>query len=167
MVFLNINNIDKDKTNKLKKYYSSPARIFMLIYMNGCGPCEATKPEWAKLPNVLNKYKNNEDVVIVDIDKDILPKIQLDGLKEPSGFPTIIHLNNKKSESYEDDSSLGDSEKDRTVDSFVKWIENNVKNKQGGSRKKTRRQNMKQRKTRRNIRTKQGKKYRKNRRTRK
>ena len=92
----------------------------MLIYMNGCGPCNATKPEWSKLENVLHKHKHNEQLVIVDVDKDILPKIKLDNFAEPMGFPTIVHIHKKKQEAYEDTPGF---EKDRTVDSFVKWIQ--------------------------------------------
>lgn len=120
MVFLKINDMDDDKIKKLKKYYSSKANIFMLVYMNGCGPCNATKPEWSKLENVLHKHKNNEQLVIVDVDKDFLPKIQLDNFDEPMGFPTIVHIHQKKQEPYEDAPGF---EKDRTVDSFVQWIQ--------------------------------------------
>jgi vacuolar-type H+-ATPase subunit F/Vma7 len=95
MVFLKVDTQDAEKIKKLKKYYNSNSKIFMLIYMVGCGPCNSTKPEWAKLTNVLSNYSNNEDIVIVDIDKDILQNINLKNFQEPRGFPTIVHLNNK------------------------------------------------------------------------
>jgi len=78
MVFLNINSAsDNEKIKKLQKYYSSPTKIFMLIYMDGCGPCNETKPEWKKLENVLNKYNQKEDIVIVDIEHQILENMKL------------------------------------------------------------------------------------------
>lgn len=141
MVFLKVNEENDDKIKNFKKYYSSPTKIFMLIYMNGCGPCNATKPEWAKLENVLKKYADDESVAIVDMDKDILPKLELKDFKEPVGFPTIVKIHNKKQKSYEDSPHLSDEEKDRTVDSFVKWIEKELKNgeieeKQDGGKRK-------------------------------
>jgi thiol-disulfide isomerase/thioredoxin len=145
MVFLKVNEENDDKIKKFKQYYSSPAKIFMLIYMNGCGPCNATKPEWAKLENVLKKYADDNNVVIVDMDKDLLPKLELKDFKEPVGFPTIVKIHNKKQKSYEDSPHLLDEEKDRSVDSFVKWIEKELKNgemgekQNGGKTRKTRR----------------------------
>ena len=142
MVFLNITDINdtndyKEKMNQLIHYYSNPnTKLFMLIYMNGCGPCNATRPEWSKLKNVLKKYKNDKNIIIVDIDKDILEKVKLPpGFENPSSFPTLVYIHKKQSENYEDANELEESDKNRTVDSFVKWIETKVgKNTQiGGS----------------------------------
>ena len=123
MVFLNIKDYDNEKIIKLKKYYNSNAKIFMLIYMNGCGPCNEIKPEWAKLENVLSDdYKNDDKVIIIDIEKDILEKVNLNDFEEPIGFPTIVYLYNKKREDYENSMVLDDNEKDRKIDSLSKWI---------------------------------------------
>jgi thiol-disulfide isomerase/thioredoxin len=136
MVFIKINDDNKEKLDELKKYYSSKSKIFILIYMNGCGPCNATKPEWNKLENVLSKYKNNKDVVIVDIDKDVLEKNKIKGFIEPIGFPTIVFVKDKNFENYEDDDYLQDNKKDRSLDSFVEWIEHKVsRNEQNGGKK--------------------------------
>ena len=44
-------------------------KIFLLIFMEGCGPCNATRPECKKIENVLkDKYKNNDNIVIADVD---------------------------------------------------------------------------------------------------
>jgi thiol-disulfide isomerase/thioredoxin len=156
MVFLKINEIDDDKIKKLKHYYTSPAKIFMLIYMNGCGPCNETKPEWSKLENVLDNYKTNEDIIIVDIEKDVLNQIKLPEFKEIMAFPTILYIKNKKQENYEDAPNLTDAEKDRKIDSFVKWIKSktsenneNANNKQEGGRKTQFRRKLSNKKTRR------------------
>ena len=50
----------KMKANEVNNYVEKGADVFMLIYMEGCGPCNATRPEWAKLESALqNQYKHN------------------------------------------------------------------------------------------------------------
>jgi hypothetical protein len=76
MVYLEINKknynsgtpslIDK-LNNQLNKKNS---KIFILFYMEGCGPCNATRPEWSKIKNVLsNDILNNNDIAIISIDQ--------------------------------------------------------------------------------------------------
>lgn len=132
MVFI---HIDKKNANKFlgknKNGMSSLERylqkdhVFILIYMEGCGPCNAIRPEWEKLKNVLKNYSNNENIVIMDIDKDIVDKINY--LQKPSSFPTIKYITNKGKniENYEDSNI---DNKDRSIDSLVEWIDSNTKN---------------------------------------
>jgi rRNA maturation RNase YbeY len=54
--------------------------------------------------------------------------LHLKGMKEPTSFPMMIYLHNQKVENYEDASELPDNEKDRKIDSFVKWIETKIDN---------------------------------------
>ena len=111
-------------------------KTFLLIFMEGCGPCNATRPEWNKIRNILeNKYKYNNDLLISDIDQDCLKDIKHLPIS-PSGFPTMVYLNKNKNiqENYENSDI---KEKNRSIDSFVEWIENKVpsSNKVGGKRK--------------------------------
>jgi hypothetical protein len=64
----------------------------------------------------------NENVLVVDIDKNLLDKVKNMG-SEPKGFPTIrfISKNGKIAEDFED-CKLSEEYKNRTIDSFVKWI---------------------------------------------
>lgn len=127
MVFFKIDdsNSDSEKIKEFKKLFESKnVHHFVLVYMDGCGPCNETKPEWHKLENVLNKYANDPTISIVSINKDVLEKMNLSGLPNPSAFPTIVHIKDKKTENYEDAKDL---ETDRTIDSFTKWIEQKVK----------------------------------------
>jgi len=128
MVYLQINkkNYSSGKPNlidKLNKHLThKDDKIFILFYMEGCGPCNATRPEWSKLNNVLsNNFLNRDDIVIVSIDKDLVSKLKNIG-KEPNSFPTIRYITKegKVNENYEDSNI---SKKDRTIDSFVEWIE--------------------------------------------
>jgi thiol-disulfide isomerase/thioredoxin len=127
MVYLEINKKNYESGNpnlidKLNKHLThKDDKIFILYFMEGCGPCNATRPEWSKLKNVLsNNFLNRDDIVIVSIDKDLAGKLKNIG-KEPNSFPTIRFIKNtgKINENYEDSNI---SKKDRTIDSFVEWI---------------------------------------------
>ena len=98
--------------------------VFVLIYMDGCGPCNATRPEWAKMSHTLQKqYAGNNDVAIIDINKNVMPFIK--NLGGVSGFPTMKYITDhgKTIESYEDSSVKS---KYRSVDSFINWIESKL-----------------------------------------
>ena len=79
MVFLHIDTKNYDEKNEtgetpiaiFNKFIKDGKHIFALIYMEGCGPCNATRPEWKKLEGVLKKGSmDDDDFLIVDIDKD-------------------------------------------------------------------------------------------------
>jgi thiol-disulfide isomerase/thioredoxin len=98
--------------------------VFVLIYMDGCGPCNATRPEWAKMSHTLKKqYFSRKDVAIIDINKNVLPLIK--SLGSVNGFPTMKYITNrgKTVENYEDS---GVKKKDRSVDSFINWVEEKI-----------------------------------------
>jgi thiol-disulfide isomerase/thioredoxin len=125
MIFLHIDPTSKN-TKKFNKYVAQGKDIFVLFYLEGCGPCNATRPEWKKIKNVLDmKYKNNNNVVIADVDQALMREIKY-LTNEPKGFPTMLYISGKGSvnENYED-CNIG--RKDRTVDSFIEWIESKVK----------------------------------------
>lgn len=96
-------------------------KTFLLIFMEGCGPCNATRPEWSKLKNVLSPiFLKKNNIVIASIDHELTDK--LTNLKtKPSGFPTMRFITEAGdiSENYEDSNI---EKKDRTIDSFVEWI---------------------------------------------
>ena len=134
MVYLEINKKNYESgspnlINQLNNHLThKDDKIFILYFMEGCMPCNATRPEWSKLDNVLsNEFKNRNDIVIVSIDKDLAGKLKNIG-KEPNSFPTIRFMKNagKINENYEDSDI---SKKDRTIDSFVEWIKNKTKEK--------------------------------------
>ena len=143
MVYLDINKTnhktkDSDLVKELDHYLGNKRnKCFVLFYMEGCGPCAATRPEWAKLENVLSQdILHNDDIVVASIDHELCEK--LENLKsKPPSFPTMRFITNggNEVENYED-SKLDN--KDRSVDSFVEWIKmKSREKKQGGA--KTRR----------------------------
>lgn len=140
MIVLHINSKEElNPSKELRKKYKLPAiskdniiddliknknNVFILIWMEGCGPCNATKPEWFKLESALqNNNHADDDLVIVDINQQMLPGIK--NLGNIEGFPTMKYFSKKgkQVENYED-SSIRD--KDRSIDSFINWIESNI-----------------------------------------
>ena len=112
--------------NEVNKHVESGKDVFMLIYMEGCGPCNATRPEWKKLEGALkHQYRKNNSLVIATIDSKVVSSLKHAG--DIIGFPTIIYLsqNGKKLEPFEA-SSIKD--KQRNVDCFVNWVESHVGN---------------------------------------
>ena len=143
--------------NLFDDYVSQGKDVFVLIYLEGCGPCIATRPEWKKIENVLkDKYKSNDNLVIIDVDQELLKKMTK--LKEqPKGFPTMLYITNKgeTSEEYNED----DEKIFRKIESFEKWIDSKMKKQQGGKR----RRNTKTRKSKKNQKKRTNKKSKKNR----
>jgi hypothetical protein len=92
--------------------------------MEGCGPCNAVRPEWAELDSALgHKYAKNHNLIIVDLNKDYAHLIKK--IKQPTGFPTILYVSNggDKIENFEDAKIAN---KMRSTDSFVNWIGSHV-----------------------------------------
>ena len=120
------NNITTTPIKLLNESLKLGKHIYFLIYMEGCGPCMTTRPEWAKIKNVLeDKYKNKyNNILVVDIDHTLISHVKAP--LNPAGFPTMICVSQKgkQIQQYEDSSV---SKKDRTVDSFVYWIEGSIK----------------------------------------
>ena len=147
-------------TNLFNEYVEKGKHIFVIFYLEGCGPCNATRPEWKKIEHALNnKYKKNKNIVVADVDQELLKEIKY-LTTQPKGFPTIRYISNKgkTSEDYEDCPDVKD--KNRKIDSFVEWIDSKMSKQKGGKRrtkknKKSRKR--KTRKTRKNI-TKRNKK---------
>lgn len=122
MVYLEINQKNASSAiEKANKYLSGDkTHNFILFYMEGCGPCNATRPEWSKLKNVLSdSFLNRPDVMILAINKDFSGNLKDIG-NEPNGFPTMRYITKDVNENYEDSDI---SAKDRTIDSFVEWIQ--------------------------------------------
>jgi hypothetical protein len=51
MHILHINS-EKD-VSKIDQMVKQGKDVFVLVYMEGCGPCNATRPEWAKIESAL------------------------------------------------------------------------------------------------------------------
>ena len=122
MVFLHIHSSnDKSEINQLNTHIEKGKPAFVLIFMEGCGPCNMTRPEWGKLKNVLPK---DENVLVADVDQTVLE--QLTSIQEkPLGFPTMLYIEGNQVENYEGG---------RTITDFVKWIQGKKKTEQKGGK---------------------------------
>ncbi len=119
MLILHINS--DEEANKIDKLIQQGHDVFILVYMEGCGPCNATRPEWKKIESALkDQYAKNDKLIVVDVNKDFLSNIK--NIGEVDGFPTMKYIGDhgKTIESYEN-SSL--KKKNRSVSSFINWIE--------------------------------------------
>ena len=120
MIVLNIDTLN-DNPESIEKLINDGKHLFVMIYMDGCGHCETTKPEWNKIDSTLGEqYSDNDDIVVASINKETLPNIP--PIQNINGFPTIRYIGDQGniSEDFED-SSITD--KSRSIDSFVNWIE--------------------------------------------
>lgn len=123
MKFLHIDN-SKSDVALFNKYIKEGKHVFALIFMEGCGPCNQTIPKWKHIETVLKKqYADNDNVVIADINKDLSSFIKNIGPIE--AFPTMKYIGNNgnKIETYEESNI---PVKDRSTDSFIKWIETKI-----------------------------------------
>lgn len=123
MIVLHANS--KEDADKVNKIVNQGKDVFILVYMEGCGPCNATRPEWAKIESALSQqYSNNDKLVVVDLNKDYQDSIS-EHLGDIDGYPTLKYINKKRNivESYENSPVKN---KDRSVDSFIAWIESNI-----------------------------------------
>ncbi len=96
--------------------------VFVLIFMEKCGPCMETRPEWTKLKT------DNKDgsVIIADVNSALLNdgenananKNTIQHVGQVSAFPTIKHIHKGKATDY--------SGSDRSHASLEKWIQDSV-----------------------------------------
>lgn len=124
MIVLHINS--EKEVKEVDKMIKQGKDVFILVYMEGCGPCNATRPEWAKIESALkDQYANNNKLVVIDVNKDYLSSIKYIG--NVDGFPTMKYIGNKGKivETYENASI---NKKDRSVSSFINWIESKINN---------------------------------------
>jgi hypothetical protein len=100
--------------------------VFILIYMDGCGPCNRVKPEWKKIKNIYKDKESYKNIYIMDIERENQNKLSLSD--QPISYPTIKFITDNGSieETYN---------QDRDVNSLVTWIKS--KNSQRGGRKWT------------------------------
>lgn len=112
------------KSKKVDDMIKQKKHVFIMIYMEGCGPCNAARPEWAKMSHALKgQYSNNKDIAIIDLNKDLLSQVK--GVGSVEGFPTMKYITDQGHtvESYEDSAVKN---KDRSADSFINWVESKV-----------------------------------------
>ena len=119
------------KINKLNNEIKDGKHVFLFLFMVGCGPCNMTKEPWSNIHKHLHEeHLKNPNIVVSMVDKDFYPKLHKVG-KDPMGFPTLRYVGNGGVEDYE---SANIDKKDRSAESFAKWIKSKVDVKRGGTK---------------------------------
>jgi len=132
---------DETKIKNVNDHIDNGHHAYIFVFMDGCGPCNNTKPNWS---NFAKKYKSanantDKNIMIVRINKDLFGDLKGAG-GEPGGFPTLRHISNKTSSEYE--KQMGDKA-DRSTESFNNW----VNSQSGGKKRRTKKTKTKRRKT--------------------
>jgi thiol-disulfide isomerase/thioredoxin len=125
MIFLHINS-KSNNAHLFNQYIEQGKQIFVLFYMEGCGPCNMTRPEWKKIENILSSTDTNNNIVIVDIDQEVSEELKYLQSK-PIGFPTMRYIANKGKTSE-------DYNGERNIDAFMKWIQSKSTFKKSGAK---------------------------------
>jgi thiol-disulfide isomerase/thioredoxin len=126
----NHNGNNQQIIHEINQLLKNGKNVFLFTYMDGCGPCHSTIPQWdniSKSDKLKEHLKHGDDVVTVRINKDLFPLLKDMG-SEPGGFPSLRHVTKDQVEEFEDWQS---PTKSRSTDSFIKWIEDKVSKKQG------------------------------------
>ena len=107
----NLLKLQQQKDVTIENYVSDEPLKFSFYYVDWCGYCKTTKPEFDKL---MNNYKtiNGKTVTYEKIDCEKYPDKAREAKIE--GYPTL-KLNNKI---YK--------ENDRTVEGFLKFLRTNI-----------------------------------------
>ena len=133
---MKILHINTTKTaDQLTKFIDSGKDVFMLIYMDGCGPCNMVRPEWTKLEKILQSKNNNKynNVVTANIECEYLDNIKLNSV--PERFPNIKYISNKGTTEH-------DYDKATDVNAFMRWINATIHRiKKDGSKRTTKYRN--------------------------
>ena len=104
------------QSDKLNTHIKDKKHAFVLFYLQGCGPCNATRPEWEKVPHHLEHHAKNPNLMIADVDQSAI-----DHVKHNSGgidgFPTIRHIKGDEVNEYSGE---------RTAEGLAKWMDKSV-----------------------------------------
>lgn len=110
------------KIESVNNFINDDNPVFLFMFLEDCGPCNATKPEWEKIPDHLKKeYLDDEKIMIVELNQSFQNKFTNIG-KEPMGYPCIRFIKGKTIKEYEGA---------RTGEAFAEWIESIVKGVKG------------------------------------
>lgn len=135
---------DDNKTeNIIDEFIDNNKDLFIFFYLDDCGPCITTKPEWDKI-NIDEMDKNN--IVVMRINQmlknegNITTKYK--DLFNFNGFPYIVHVKKEKGsdnpivESYDTYFDNNNNNKEsRSIESFNDWIQYKTKSNSMGGKK--------------------------------
>lgn len=120
MLFLDVNENEINNAEKLQEMIDNKKNVFVLVYMIGCAPCKNTLPEWNKLKGCkeLEQFKNNDDIIVANVEQSMCEKMHHKDLENIMSFPTIKHIKHNEVHDYNDE---------RNTSGFSKWIKGLIK----------------------------------------
>ena len=143
MRFLSIPDENSQHMKEIDSSINSGKHMFVLVYMDGCHWCEEVRPKWKKIQSAM-RNSNNTDIVVAEVNS--VAKDSIDHFNNISidGYPTMFYIAKHGATTkieYYDTANI--PVKDRSTESFVKWIQSkckstktNSKTKRGGRSKR-------------------------------
>ena len=126
-----LNEEEQRHIQQLREGIQHKKKVFLFTFMNTCGPCINTKPNWDKTVHHLNKkYTDADDFLVARVNYKFLDQLGNTG-PEPSGYPSMRYISDGVEE-YED-SGLPSS--DRSTESFVEWITSKIEKEEHKSKR--------------------------------
>jgi hypothetical protein len=114
----------KNLLTKFNDGVKAGKHTFLFLFMDGCGPCKDTKPNWNNIKKYLKKeHAQNGEIVVAQINQNLFKELQNVG-KEPMGYPCFRYIKNHTTEEYE---NCGIAKTDRSAESFTEWIDSKLK----------------------------------------
>ena len=107
----------------IDKYIEEGKTVFIIVYMEGCGPCKKTRPEWGQIKGAFGEYKN-PDIVVADVDVKSLSALKYVG--QVRGVPSMRVIS-EKGKLVEDSQQFMSKYPQRTLGFFVDWIMSKLK----------------------------------------
>lgn len=112
-------HIDQDASDEelqmAQQWMKDKDHVYVLVYLDGCGPCNQVRPEWQKLPDIVEPPPSKH-IGIMDINQAIVHRIPQ--IPTPLAFPTIQHFTHQGNTVHSFDDSL-----DRSASTLAKWIQ--------------------------------------------
>lgn len=102
-----------DKINKLLE----TKKVFVAVFMDGCGHCINFKPEWDKFKQTVKKMSS--DSIIFETKSNLIehfPKIR----EKANGFPALLYFNQNEFKDFNQETNY-----ERTVNSLLKFFKQN------------------------------------------
>ena len=125
--FFNIDPKMPNYKNLLTKFndgVKAGKHTFLFLFMDGCSPCNDTKPNWTNIKKYLKReHAQIGEIVVAQINQNLFKELQNVG-KEPMGYPCFRYIKNHTIEEYE---NCGIAKTDRTTESFTEWIDSKLK----------------------------------------
>lgn len=113
----------KHDYSPVKNHLDNGRKAFVIVYMVGCPPCEATLPEWDKIEQEHHE-KIPEEAMVVKVNRelkdDLAKELQMEEIANISSFPTIAMIEKNK--------PLSPYQGERNASDFAGWIQKSVGN---------------------------------------